>query len=525
MSNPISDFMAWLGGADPELLAGKKVKHERPRFTQMGGVLLTTASIAALSMFFALRNGVKIPLVPAILLGVGWGLVILNLDRFLVLSMAGVHKIGRLALVALPRLLLASVLALVISTPLVLRIFASDINEQLHIMKLHNSAQQGRLEPHTQEQLQLNQVNKAIARDYAILNGNVPPASSPALRSAENQVASLTSKASKAKTAMDNAFRKWQCEESGQTGAGCTGVSGKAGNGPRSQADHLAYEQDKQAYDQLESQLAQATAAEQSAQRAANANGKAALAQEQAQARQDLKIKIPERKKLEADISSQSAAGTRANDANTGLLAQLQALSEASAKSPGLNAARLAVLALFFLIEILPVTVKILLNLGPPSAYDTRFEARTAKTTGHLPGDKRDRWQIDEARHAIIRDESVNKVKRAGIISQEQVDDVQSEANVRSHMRQRREKLGYKANDYVADEMERVLKEELTRWSGQVRDMMSGNGGAAGTGGASGNGGGPGPGPGASANGFGANGSGWQTRRDPGYDLPGGDRL
>lgn len=88
-----------------------------------------------------------------------------------------------------------------------------------------------------------------------------------------------------------------------------------------------------------------------------------------------------------------------------------------------------------------------------------------------------------------------------------------------NHMRQRREDLGYKANDYVADEMERVLKEELTRWSGQVRDMMSGNGGA------SGNGGGPSPGPDASANGSGANGSGWQTRRAPGYDLPGEDWL
>lgn len=515
MSNPISDFMAWLGGADPELLA--RVEHERPRFTQMAGVLLTTASIATLSMFFALRNGVKIPLAPAILLGAGWGLVILNLDRFLVLSMAGVHKAWRLALVALPRLLLASVLALVISTPLVLRIFASDIKEQLHVIELRNSAQQGKLEGHTQEQRQLDQVNKDIARDDSILDGDVPPASSPALRSAANQVASLTSKTSKAQTAMNNAFTKWKCEESGQTGAGCGGVSGKAGNGPRSQADHLVYEQDRQAYDRLKSQLAQATAAEQSAQRAANANGKAALAQDQAQARQDLKGKIQERKRLQAEISSRSAAGTRVNEANTGLLAQLQALSEASAKNSSLNAARLAVLALFFLIEILPVTVKILLNLGQPSAYDKVFEERTAETTGHLPGDKRDRWQIDEARRAIIRDESMTKVKRAGIISQERVDDVQSEARVRNHMRQRREDLGYKANDYVADEMERVLKEELTRWSGQVRDMMSGNRGASGNGG--------GPGPGASANGSGANGSGWQTRRDPGYDLPGEDRL
>ena len=62
-------------------------------------------------------------------------------------------------------------------------------------------------------------------------------------------------------------------------------------------------------------------------------------------------------------------------------------LSEASGQSSSLQAARLAVLALFFLIEILPVTVKFLLNMGPLSAYevvarladDERIEAATTR--------------------------------------------------------------------------------------------------------------------------------------------------
>jgi hypothetical protein len=120
-----SGFLTWLGGGDKTLLAG--VPHERPRFTQMALVLLSTAGIAALSMIFALHDGVGVPLLPSAVLCLAWGGIILNLDRFLVLSMGSSRHRWRLVLITLPRLALAAVLALVISTPLVLRIFATRV--------------------------------------------------------------------------------------------------------------------------------------------------------------------------------------------------------------------------------------------------------------------------------------------------------------------------------------------------------------------------------------------------------------
>src|SRR5260370_29545365 len=100
-----ADFMAWLGGGDQAVL--DQVPQERARFVQMAGVLLTTSGIAVVSMIFALRDGVKAPLGAAVILGLLWGVVILNLDRFLVLSMGDTRHRGRLVLITLPRLALA----------------------------------------------------------------------------------------------------------------------------------------------------------------------------------------------------------------------------------------------------------------------------------------------------------------------------------------------------------------------------------------------------------------------------------
>ena len=137
----------------------------------MAGVLLTTSGIAVLSMIFALHDGVKIPLFTALVLGVLWGFVILNLDRFLVLSMDIAGSRWNLLLMAAPRLALAAVLSLVISTPLVLRVFASDINAQLKITQLVNSANEAKLEKGSKEVQEYNQAQPKITADKAILAG------------------------------------------------------------------------------------------------------------------------------------------------------------------------------------------------------------------------------------------------------------------------------------------------------------------------------------------------------------------
>src|SRR5712672_2719245 len=91
------DFLAWLGGADLKILKNA-IGSERTRFIQMAIVLLTTAGIGTLSMMFALHDGVHTSLTVAIIGGLVWGFIILNLDRFLVLSMGQSRDLKRLLL-------------------------------------------------------------------------------------------------------------------------------------------------------------------------------------------------------------------------------------------------------------------------------------------------------------------------------------------------------------------------------------------------------------------------------------------
>jgi hypothetical protein len=246
-----ADVMASLGGADLAVL--EQAPQERARFVQMAGVLLTTAGIAVVSMIFALRYGVKAPLAAAVVLGLLWGVVIFNLDRFLVLSMGDTRDRVRLVLITLPRLALAVVLALVISTPLVLRIFASDINQQLFIMQQRASRQEAALIAGSGEQQEASRIHTQIATDQGILNGHLPQSiTSPQLQSAQAQVSQLQRQAQADFQAEVTTREAWQCELDGQN---CVGSSGKVGDGPRAQAKYLEYQQAVRTYDTVRSRL------------------------------------------------------------------------------------------------------------------------------------------------------------------------------------------------------------------------------------------------------------------------------
>ena len=115
-----------IGGGDQEVLA--QVPWERRRFVQIGGMLLTAAGVAWLSMIFALHDYIQISLLPSIVISLIWAVIFFNIERFLVLSIGSGYNIRRLSFVILPRLLVAILLGLVISIPITLRVFAVDIH-------------------------------------------------------------------------------------------------------------------------------------------------------------------------------------------------------------------------------------------------------------------------------------------------------------------------------------------------------------------------------------------------------------
>ena len=125
----IGDHLAMIGGVDQELLA--QVPWERRRFIQISGMLLTAAGVAALSMFFALHDYVRILLLPSVIISLIWALIVLNVERFLILSIRSGYTIRQFSLAITPRVLVAVLLGLAVSIPITLRIFEPDIEKYI----------------------------------------------------------------------------------------------------------------------------------------------------------------------------------------------------------------------------------------------------------------------------------------------------------------------------------------------------------------------------------------------------------
>ncbi|MGW5739923.1 caspase, EACC1-associated type [Amycolatopsis sp. NPDC003861] len=130
--------LARLAGARLDVLSRAPV--DRVRYVTMGGVLLSTASLAAISATFALNSIVGLGLPLSVVAGVLWGLAILNLDRLLVVTMTRkswwIHRL----ITVFPRLILAIVLGAVISTPMLLKIFQPEIDNEMQSMHMERVA-------------------------------------------------------------------------------------------------------------------------------------------------------------------------------------------------------------------------------------------------------------------------------------------------------------------------------------------------------------------------------------------------
>lgn len=122
-------FLWWCSGAYQGLL--KDCPSEQTKYAGLGGVLLATFVLAALSAGYAIYSVFNEP-AWAVLFAVIWGLIIFNFDRFLVSTMRkyGVSQRKQLWMAA-PRLALALLIGFTIARPLEMKIFEKEIDVQL----------------------------------------------------------------------------------------------------------------------------------------------------------------------------------------------------------------------------------------------------------------------------------------------------------------------------------------------------------------------------------------------------------
>jgi len=128
------NFLWWCAGAHQKLL--QQFPSEQTKYAGLGGVLLATFVLAALSSGYAVYS-VFGNWVWTLVFAIIWGLIIFNFDRFLVSTMRkyGVSKSKQMWM-AVPRIALAVLIGITIARPLELKIFEKEIavkmQENLH---------------------------------------------------------------------------------------------------------------------------------------------------------------------------------------------------------------------------------------------------------------------------------------------------------------------------------------------------------------------------------------------------------
>lgn len=294
----LKDFFLFCSGVDNTIL--ERCPSDINKYMGIGATVFFTGVLAFFSSGYALYT-VFDSYFMAVAFGLVWGLMIFNLDRYIVMSMKSNGKWWKDALVALPRLGLAVLLALVISKPLELKIFEKEINAELvtmeqEVFKKQEDQLRSRFQTEMDEQKRSIEILKADIR---------------------------------AKTSARDTLARLAVQE-----ADGTGGSGKKNLGPIYRAKKA--EADK-AQVELDSLLAVAIPM----------------------------IKQKEQKvvSLDSTVRAEIAALDRAEFG--GMAARMEALSRLSANSEAILYAGVFIMLLFMAIETAPIMVKLISTRSP----------------------------------------------------------------------------------------------------------------------------------------------------------------
>lgn len=321
-SNLLNEFLWICAGADRKVL--RQCPTEHAKYAGIGGTILFTAIMASISGGYAIykvfadevfdkandvwitdMNAVQI----AIVFGIVWGLLIFNLDRFMVNTMYsdGTHKITKEERIgATPRLILAVFIGIVISTPIELRIFKDKI------------------------QVQLNQDQSAemqkMAKGHSALDGEI-------LR-IETEKTNNIKRLDKKREELAEAEDKLYTETKGK------GITGVEGYGPAARMLQRNVDRLKLEVEKLDGEVTKA----------------------------NLSLDKRLDKKYE-DRESYTKVDKKAEESMRGFAAELKALNTITIpwKDPALFVARILIMFLFIAIEVIPTLFKLMMIDG---AYD-----------------------------------------------------------------------------------------------------------------------------------------------------------
>lgn len=428
--------LAQLGGADVGVL--RLAQKETGRYIALGLTLIATSSLAVLSMTFAMIDGLGLPAAGAVLMGLGWGAVILIIDRALILNLKPKGGAWRLFWMVLPRVAVAALLGAVIATPLTLRVFDSEIEAQMLKDNFAKADDQAGAIAGGDQQAQLDRLSADIQHHESILAGEFV-VSSPVVEAAQAEYDAAAEEVEQKQAEFDEANLAWRCERFGEH---CAGGSGEFGDGPRAKVAREKLDRVSAELAEAQDVLATKRTALNAAQEAARRDSEQQLAEAQAEANRVLPGLRQERDELRAALAQWRSDANQASAEDTGLLARLVALEHLGDENGSARLAHLLVALLLFMIELLPVTIKTLSIIGPPTLYDRIDEFNNKQVVKQV---------VDEATLARTR----TRRKRS------EVDD---------DMDQRELVVAKKVNQKVAEVVEEIAMEQVDDWGRRVRE-------------------------------------------------------
>lgn len=349
----LNEFLWICAGANRKIL--RQCPTDYAKYAGTGGTILFTAIMAAMSGGYAISFVFQDVLSQDELLyvsigfGLVWGLMIFNLDRFMVNTMYsdGKHTISKYEFWGgLPRIILAIFLGIVISTPLEIRIFQDKIKSQLII-------DQGKVGDEVRKAHDLlYQQRKDIEDQIATRNSQLTDLRAGKLDGISGRVADKEKELNEAEIRLANEI----------SGKGATKTRGK---GPVAQ-------QLENQVNRLKGELANLRREE----KENNANNQTYIKQRSVSVQNE--IDEYNRRLVEVDkkIDEVEKQGNEGQKALTGFCAQINALNEIASpyENFSLFLARLFISLLFIAIEIIPTLFKMMVASGP---YDDFLRAET----------------------------------------------------------------------------------------------------------------------------------------------------
>jgi hypothetical protein len=309
----ITRFFWFCSGSSLSLL--RQSPTESSKYVGIGATVFFTGLLAALAGGYALFTVFQSFWV-ATFFGLLWGAMIFNLDRFIVSSMRKKGPSAEAWKIALPRLILALLLAVVISKPLELKLFEREINRKLDEKKTTF----------------IRQSKDSLAKGF------------PEIQELELEKVSLQEEVAAASAYRNQLQQEYDSERFGEKTAKSSGLIGLGSNAKKKEAQ----------LDAAQEELNRLTLRNQ-------------------QRTDTLTVQIERLRSLRQAEFEKQLPGISGFD---GFAARMEGLATLAAESKAMATAQLFLVLLFMAIETAPIFVKLLAPRGP---YDDLLELHEEK--------------------------------------------------------------------------------------------------------------------------------------------------